>query len=39
MKSAGVDCGDCRPPITPFSEREYAELAKDLENIGFPEIK
>ncbi len=39
MKHAGVDCGDCRLPITPFSGDEYAALGEDLKTIGFPEIK
>lgn len=36
MKLAGVDCGDCRSPITPFSKAEQAALGRDLVKIGFP---
>ena len=35
MKLIGIDCGECRLPISRFSEQEYASLQEDLENIGF----
>ena len=35
MKLIGIDCGNCRLPITPFSEQEYQDLKKDLESIRF----
>lgn len=39
MKHVGIDCGDCRLPITPFAEQEYATLAEDLKAIDFPLIR
>ncbi len=35
MNLTGIKCGDCRPPISPFSEEEYAMLTNDLNNIHF----
>lgn len=35
MNLMGIECGDCRLPITPFSEQEYSELKADLEKINF----
>lgn len=35
MNLIGIDCGDCRLPITPFSLEETQALKKDLEAIGF----
>ena len=35
MNLIGIDCGDCRLPITPFSNKEYEELRKDLIKIKF----
>lgn len=35
MNLIGVDCGDCRLPITPFSAQEHETLKKDLEAINF----
>lgn len=35
MRLIGIDCGDCRLPITPFSEEEYRNLKSDLESIHF----
>lgn len=35
MNLIGIECGDCRLPITPFSDKEYQELKEDLLKIGF----
>lgn len=35
MNLIGVDCGDCRLPITPFSAQEADTLKQDLEAIKF----
>lgn len=35
MNLIGIECGDCRLPITAFSDKEYETLRKDLETIGF----
>ena len=35
MRLIGIDCGDCRLPITPFSEEEFRNLKSDLESIHF----
>ena len=35
MRLIGIDCGDCRLPIPPFSEEEYRNLKSDLESIHF----
>lgn len=35
MNLIGIECGDCRLPITPFSDKEYETLKKDLEAIDF----
>jgi len=35
MKLIGIDCGECRLPVTKFSDEEYAELCSDLEKIDF----
>ena len=35
MNIIGIDCGDCRLPITPFSEKEYKALKENLEEIDF----
>ena len=35
MKLIGIDCGDCRLPITPFSTHEYETLKDDLDAINF----
>lgn len=34
MKLIGIDCGSCRLPIHPFSEKEYISLKQDLIDIG-----
>jgi len=34
MKLIGIDCGDCRLPIHPFSKNEYKLLNTDLKLIG-----
>ena len=38
MNVIGIDCGDCRLPITPFSKEEYNTLKEDLTKIGFPDF-
>lgn len=35
MNLIGIECGQCRLPITPFSDEEYQSLKEDLTNIGF----
>lgn len=35
MKLMGIDCGNCRLPIAPFSKEEYQHLKEDLTSIGF----
>lgn len=35
MNLIGIECGDCRLPITPFSDEEYKQLRKDLSAINF----
>ena len=35
MNLIGIDCGDCRLPITPFSEKEKEGIKEDLKKIGF----
>lgn len=35
MNLIGIECGQCRLPITPFSDEEYISLKEDLEKIGF----
>ena len=35
MNLIGIDCGDCRLPITSFNLEERKTLKKDLEAIGF----
>lgn len=35
MNLIGIECGECRLPITPFSEQEYKTLKEDLERIGY----
>jgi len=35
MKLIGINCGDCRAPITPFSEQEYNSLREELKAINF----
>ncbi|MEG1563918.1 MAG: dihydrodipicolinate synthase family protein [Bacteroides sp.] len=35
MNLIGIDCGECRLPITPFSEAEYQMLKEDLTKMGF----
>lgn len=34
MKLSGFDCGDCRSPISSFSDEEYDSLKNDLVKIG-----
>jgi len=38
MNLLGIDCGDCRMPITPFTEVERKTLKEDLTDINFPEF-
>lgn len=35
MKLIGIDCGECRLPITDFTAKEYDDLKGDLEAIKF----
>lgn len=35
MNLIGIECGDCRLPITPFSDKEYESLKKDLADLNF----
>lgn len=35
MNLIGIECGQCRLPITPFSDEEYTSLKEDLEKINF----
>lgn len=35
MAHLGVDCGDCRLPIAPFTDKERKALSKDLDEAGF----
>lgn len=35
MKFAGIDCGDCRPPLAPYTEAEMHRLEEELRSIGF----
>lgn len=35
MNLIGIECGQCRLPITPFSDKEYLQLKEDLHKIGF----
>lgn len=34
MNLIGIECGQCRLPITPFSETEYKSLKEDLAKLG-----
>jgi N-acetylneuraminate lyase len=38
MNHIGINCGDCRSPISPFSSKEEEALRKDLSKINFPEL-
>lgn len=35
MNLIGIECGQCRLPITPFSDKEYQSLKEDLTSVGF----
>lgn len=35
MKLAGIDCGPCRCPITPYTDDEYATLKEELNHTSF----
>lgn len=35
MKLVGIDCGNCRPPLAPYSEAEMARLEEELRAVGF----
>ena len=37
MKTMGVDCGNCRPPMRNLDEPQFKDLLKDLESVGFYE--
>ncbi|MBB4037635.1 N-acetylneuraminate lyase [Dysgonomonas hofstadii] len=38
MNHIGINCGDCRSPISPFSSKEGELLRKDLDEINFSEL-
>lgn len=38
MNLIGIECGDCRLPITPFTTQELKNLKEDLEAINFFEF-
>lgn len=35
MNLIGIECGQCRLPITPFSDKEYQSLKEDLTSVEF----
>ncbi|MPM86605.1 hypothetical protein SDC9_133695 [bioreactor metagenome] len=35
MKTLGINCGDCRSPITPFTQEEYNQIKEELREINF----
>lgn len=35
MKLVGIDCGNCRLPLAPYTESEMAQLSKELKAIHF----
>ncbi|MCF0175601.1 MAG: dihydrodipicolinate synthase family protein [Bacteroidales bacterium] len=35
MKLIGIDCGNCRVPVTPYSKDELDTLRSELDEIGF----
>ncbi len=35
MKLVGIDCGNCRLPLAPYTEAEMLQLADELRAIGF----
>lgn len=37
MNLIGINCGECRLPISPFTKEQYDALKRDLERIGFLE--
>lgn len=39
MNHIGVPCGDCRLPISPFTEAEKQALSGDLDEVGFVEMQ
>jgi len=39
MNLIGIECGDCRSPISSFTDEEYISLKEDLNKIGFFDIK
>lgn len=39
MNLIGIECGECRSPISSFTDEEYNSLKEDLNKIGFFEIK
>lgn len=38
MKLRGIDCGNCRLPVAPFTTQEYGKLREDLQAIKFFEL-
>ena len=35
MKTVGIDCGKCRPPLNNLSDNEYESFIKELDNVGY----
>lgn len=35
MNLIGIKCGECRPPLSPLAQEEYAALEADLDALGF----
>lgn len=35
MKLVGIDCGNCRSPLSPYTEAEIERIAQELDAIGF----
>lgn len=39
MNLIGIECGDCRAPIAPFTHEEYVSLRNDLSELNIIEIR
>lgn len=39
MQHVGVECGDCRSPIAPFTDAESKALSNDLDTVGFQSMQ
>ena len=35
MRLAGIDCGPCRLPITPFTKEEFIQIEEELRSTSF----